>query len=117
MLDYRKVYRVDVQDKRKRIESFTEIAVKAEIVKDGLRKQLGYHNLVRGHLLDGRATRNLKDGLVFYADKLGWTFTLHELTMADFDTMVRPNLPPELSQHLLDLDDVYVWYRKQAGIV
>lgn len=116
MLDFRKVYRVDIHPKRRTLSDFTEIAVKAELVKNGLRTQLGYYNLERGHLIDGRVLKNKKDGIVFYAARLDWILTMHELTMDDFDKLVRPNIPDELSVALQDIDDVFFWYRREAGI-
>ena len=117
MLDRRKTYKVTIHDnRRKGLSDLTEYAIKAEIVADEGRLQLGYWNFERGHLLDGKVKRNLKNGIVFQATELNWTLTLTELTMEEFETEIRPRLRPEVSEMLNDLDDVYVWCRQQAGI-
>ncbi|MEG1514835.1 MAG: hypothetical protein RSD95_08135 [Clostridia bacterium] len=77
----------------------------------------------RGHMLDGKIIKTVKDGgIVFrmnskvFAGRNGDTLIFTPLTMTEFDEQLRPNLDEHLSQYLNDLDDVYVWYRKQAGI-
>ena len=70
----------------------------------------------RGHLLPGKVKKNLPDGIIFHAKELNWDITLKELTMEQFETRIRSNLQPEVSNMLNDLDDVYVWYRQMVGI-
>lgn len=117
MLDRRKTYKVVIHDnRRKGRRDTTEYAIKAEIVNDEGHPQLGYWNFERGHLIDGKVTKDLRNGIVFKATELNWTFTLTELTMEEFEAEIRPRLQPEVSEMLNDLDDVYVWCRQQAGI-
>ena len=117
MLDRRKTYKVVIHDNRRNgLSDTTEYAIKAEIVTDEGITQLGYWNFERGHLLDGRVKKELRNGIVFKATALNWTLTLTELTMEEFETEIRPRLAPEVSAMLNDLDDVYTWCRQQAGI-
>ncbi len=79
------------------------------------KKRLCFFDYERGHMLDGKTKKQLKSGIVFKSAALG-EVTLKPLTMDEFDTIVRPSIDEHLSQYLNDLDDVYTWYRKLAGI-
>lgn len=117
MLDRRKTYKVTIHDNhRGGLSEMTEYAIKAEITTEGGNTQLTYWNFERGHLLDGKVKKELRNGIVFKATGLNWTLTLTELTMEEFEAEIRPRLRPEVSEMLNDLDDVYVWCRQQAGI-
>lgn len=76
--------------------------------------RLCYYDFDRGHMLNGRIVKHLKDGILF-KHNIG-TLVFTPMTLEEFDREFRPHLPDEVSQHLLDLDDVYVWYRKQANM-
>ncbi len=79
---------------------------------------LVYFNFERGHAIHGSVTKYLKRGLVFKASYLeGWTFTVTEMTLDEFDEFIRPNLPEETSRLIHTLDDACVWLRRQAEIV
>lgn len=81
-------------------------------VKDG---RLCYYDFNRGHMLDGRVVKHLKDGIVFKSKALG-VLTFTPLTLKEFNEQIRPTLDPHLSSLLNDIDDVYVWYRKLADM-
>ena len=117
MLDRRKTYKVTIHDNNRRgLSDLTEYAIKAEIVNDEGHPQLSYWNFERGHLIDGKVKKDMRNGVVFRATELNWMLTLTELTMEEFEAEIRPRLQPEVSEMLNDLDDVYVWCRQQAGI-
>ena len=66
MLDRRKTYKVVIHDNRRNgLSDMTEYAIKAEIVTDEGHTQLGYWNFERGHLLDGKVKKELRNGIVF----------------------------------------------------
>jgi len=124
MLDRRKPYVVDIEDRTRKLnlrdneETVPTIAIKAFIDNDDGEISLFYFDLgaERGHLLPGKVKKNLADGIVFRAKELNWDITLTELTMEQFEARIRPSLRTEVSEMLNDLDDVYVWYRQQASI-
>ena len=129
MLDRRKPYVIDIEDRKKELNlrdnprNAPAIAIESRIGMwddgDGEEKlSLFYYDIgaERGHVLPGKVIKNLKDGIVFRAKELNWDITLRELTMEQFDTRIRPRLRPEVSEMLNDLDDVYVWYRQMVGI-
>lgn len=117
MLDRRKTYKVTIHDNNKNgLTDGTEYAIRAEIRKENGHAVLWYYNFERGHSPQGRVVKELKNGIVFKATELNWTFTLTELTMEEFEAELRPELKPEVSAMLNDLDDVYTWFRQLAGI-
>lgn len=75
---------------------------------------LCYNDFDRGHMLKGRIVKHLKNGIVF-KHHIG-TLVFTPMTLEEFDLEFRPYLPEEVSQSLQDLDDVYVWYRKQVNM-
>ena len=117
MLDRRTPYKVVIHDDNKEpYPDMTEYAIEAEISTEGKKTQLLYWNFERGHAIDGKVKKQLKNGLVFKATDLNWTFTLTELTMQEFEAEIRPRIDPAVSEMLNDLDDVYMWLRHEAGI-
>ena len=129
MLDRRKPYVIDIEDRTKALNmrdngvDVPAIAIKCSVEiwdnGDGKEKlSLFYYDIgcERGHILQGKVLKDLKNGIVFHAKELNWVFTLTELTMEQFEARIRPTLPQEVSEMLNDLDDVYVWYRQQVGI-
>ena len=82
--------------------------------KDGL---LCYYDFERGHMLRGKAVKKLKNGIVFQTAIFKKPLVFEPLTLEEFEREFKPTLPNELAQRLNSLDDVYVWYRKEAGMV
>ena len=129
MLDRRKPYVIDIEDRTKALNmrdnprDVPSIAIKSSVGMwddgDGKEKlSLFYYDIgaERGHVLPGKVVKDLPNGIVFYVPHLKWQFTLTELTMEQFETRIRPTLPEVISAMLNDLDDVYVWYRQKVGI-
>ena len=129
MLDYRKPYVIDIEDRRKELNmrdderNVPSIAIGSSIEKwddgDGKEKpSLFYYDIgcERGHKLQGKIMKDLPNGIVFYVPRLKWQFTLTELTMEQFEKRIRPLLDENVSAMLNDLDDVYTWYRQMVGI-
>lgn len=125
MLDMRKPYILNINDRKKEInfhngDGLPSIAIKAKVGNwdDEKGLHLFYYDIgcERGHVLPGKVVKDLPNGIVFDAKNPKWRFTLTELTYDEFNKRIRPTLDEHLSQYLNDLDDVYVWYRKQAGI-
>ena len=112
-MDYRKTYRVAIDDGA---GTMTDFAIRTELLKDGKREYIRYYNFEREHVFYGRLKKQTKDGFVFKTAENGWTLTFAELTLQDFNDNIRPNLPQEVSEMLVDLDDVYTWLRQQAKI-
>lgn len=112
MLDKRTIYTVRLEGE----SAFMELAI-GLCMDEG---QLCYYNFERVHMLDGRKVKDLPNGIVFKlkSNPFGRNNTLvfKPLTMDEFEERIRPQLPEELSVMLQDIDDVYFWYRKQAGI-
>lgn len=106
MLNPRTVYAV-----RFKGNPLFDLAIMA-CIKD---KQLCYYDFNRGHMLEGRVIRNLKDGIIFKSKARG-DITLTPLTLNEFNEQIRPSLVPRLSDMLIDLDDVYSWYRRLANV-
>lgn len=115
MLDLRTPYVM----RRKGSERIGLVAIQM-CIKDG---KLCFYDYDRGHMLQGKLLKERRDGGIEWKhthkplnrDSDVYIFT--PMTMDDFDIQLRPYIPEELSRILQDLDDVYVWYRKQAGIV
>ncbi len=82
--------------------------------KEGL---LCYYDYERGHMLRGKIEKNLKSGIVFKTDAFDKALVFEPLTLETFNRELRPTLPEEVSELLHSLDDVCMWYRKQAGMV
>ena len=82
--------------------------------KDG---QLCYYDFERGHMLRGKAVKKLKNGIIFQTAIFKKPLVFEPLTLEEFEREFKPTLPTELAQRLNSLDDVYVWYRKEAGMV
>lgn len=78
--------------------------------------RLCYYDLERGHMLDGKTKKELPSGIVFESVTMG-EVTLKPLTLKEFDELVRPWLDEYESSKLQTLNDIYFWYRRQAGIV
>lgn len=125
MLDRRKTYVIDIEDRdrkglnlRDNGEDVPALAIKAFIDESDGGPSLFYWDIgaERGHLLPGKVKKNLPDGIVFRAKELNWDIKLTELTMEQFESRIRPSLMPEVSAMLNDLDDVYTWYRQRVGI-
>ncbi len=84
-------------------------------------EKLCFYDFDRGRMLQGRVLKNLDSGVVFAFSHKPYSeeseiLTFTPMTLKEFDTHFRPSIPKELSDVLTDLDDVYIWYRKQAGI-
>ena len=82
--------------------------------KEGL---LCYYDYERGHMLRGKIEKNLKSGIVFKTNAFDKALVFEPLTLETFDRELRHTLPEEVSELLHSIDDVCVWYRKQAGMV
>ena len=82
--------------------------------KEGL---LCYYDYERGHMLRGKIEQNLKSGIVFKTNAFDKALVFEPLTLETFDRELRHTLPEEVSELLHSIDDVCVWYRKQAGMV
>ena len=80
-------------------------------------EKLCYDDLERGHMLDGKIIKHLKDGVVFYSEYFRAELVFEPLTFDEFNEHFRQYWPKEVSDLLHTLDDVYVWYRKQARLV
>lgn len=127
MLDRRKPYVIDITDRSKALkmndtgEGLPAIAIKCEVIEaiDGEKGvALAYYDIgcERGHILNGRIVKDLRNGVVFRAKRQNMDIKLTELTMEQFNARIRPSLQPEISEMLNDLDDVYVWYRQLVGM-
>lgn len=127
MLDRRKPYIIDITDRSKALnmrdsgEGLPAIAIRCEIVDaiDGEKGvALSYCDIgcERGHIMNGKIVKDLRNGIVFRAKQQNMDIKLTELTMEQFNARVRPSLQPEVSEMLNDLDDVYVWYRQMVGM-
>ena len=112
MLDKRMVYSMRLKGE----SSFRELAIGLQMDEG----QLCYFNFERVHMLDGRKVKDLPNGIVFKlaSNPFGRnnTIVFKPLTLDEFDKQIRPTLDEELSLTLQGIDDVYFWYRKQAGI-
>lgn len=82
--------------------------------KEGL---LCYYDYERGHMLHGKVEKNLKSGIVFKTNAFDKALVFEPLTLEIFNRELRPTLPEEVSERLNTLDDVCIWYRKQADMV
>lgn len=121
-LDPRKPYTVRIKMGTNGVNSTgfgIDFSLEREPDEDGIERDvLLYWNFERGHAIHGSVTKYLKRGLVFKASHLdGWTFTVTEMTLDEFDEFIRPNLPEEASRLIHTLDDACVWLRRQAEIV
>lgn len=90
------------------------IVIKLCMNKNG---QLCFYDYERGHMLDGKVLKRLPNGLVFDGGPFGKPLIFKPLTLEEFDAYYRQDWPKEVSDLLHTLDDVYVWYRKQARLV
>ena len=126
MLDRRKPYvlRIRFDKQYRELEKVREqdppvLAINAGIVREGRGWALEYLDLgsERGHIIKGKITKDMKNGVVFESPECDATFSFTELTYEEFDRRIRPHLS-EWESHLLnDLDDVQVYYRKIAGMI
>jgi hypothetical protein len=125
MLDMRKPYVINIKDREKKLnfdngEGLPSIAIKARVGR--WEEEKGLHlffydiGCERGHVIQGKIAKDMKNGIVFDAKNPKWRFTLTELTYDEFNERIRPTLDEHLAQYLNDLDDVYVWYRKLANM-
>ena len=79
----------------------------------------GYDEDARGHMLDGKVVKELKNGIVFdYGNKRNSheRLTLTPMTYEEFNTNIRPYITEQESSLIHDLDDAYFWYRRCCGI-
>lgn len=94
------------------------IAIDICISNDG---KLCYFNGERGHALKGKLHKKHRNGgfewKYIHTGGNSEILKFDQMTMDDFDAQLRPLCTDELSAKLQDLDDVYIWYRKLAGIV
>lgn len=133
MLDFRKPYvlmtkRVNAKSWFGDDDDLPMIAIKCicehgrkDYGEDVRKMYLQYYDIgcERGHRLEGKLIKELPNGIVFRWDNRDGmfdTFKLTELTMEEFERRVRPTLDEYQNRCLIDLDDVYVWYRRMAGI-
>lgn len=93
------------------------IAIGICISKDG---KLCYFDGERGHMLNGKLHKKRRNGFDWkyvHSEKYFEILRFDRMTMEDFDSQLRQYCTEELSAQLQNLDDVYIWYRRLAGIV
>lgn len=112
MLDPRTVYTM----RRKGEKQIAELAIQMHVDR-GL---LCYYNFNRGHALRGEITKEYRGGGVEFDFRHGEAenviLQFRPLTYDEFNAEIRPNLSEWESRLLNDLDDVYTYYRRIAGI-
>ncbi len=113
MIDYRKTYKVKIEDEQ---GEGKEYAIRTELSKEGKDDVVKYFNFERWHTIRGKIKKQHRNGLIIRSNEMKSTFTFSELTMIEFEDEIRPRLQPEVSEMLNDLDDVYTWCRHLAGI-
>lgn len=129
MLDYRTPYILDIrypgvtfnaykQQLRDEANDLPVIAIKCEVARRGKAGVLKYWDIgaEHGHMVYGSIAKDSKTGLVFQGESYDATFTFTQLTYEEFERRIRPHLDDYVSSLIHDLDDVYIFYRKQAGI-
>ncbi len=131
MLDFRKPYVLMTKEPKEKSwfgddDNLPMIAIKCicergrkEYSEHTRKMYLQYYDIgcERGHRLEGKVAKELPNGIIFKWAGHDQLFKLTEMTMDEFERRVRPTLDEYQSRYINDLDDVYVWYRKQAGIV
>lgn len=90
-------------------------AIDTQFIKGQLCFVAGYDPYRRGHMLDGKVVKELKNGIVFdYGNKRNGyeRLTFTPMTYEEFNTYIRPYITERESAMIHDLDDAYFWYRR-----